>query len=108
MGPYPLPPGLPERAAVECIDAGGMNVRVRDAAGAEWDLYHWQLDCGREYPGPDGRWCHESNLGVLAAIQESLLTVFAKPYEHSLQNDIREAAREAEWVLQRNGWKGTK
>lgn len=101
---HPLPEGLPDRTPVEIVSIANPHVFVRDAAGREWRLIRWQLDCGADYCGPAGNWMHESRPQVLRALKEDADRLEALPPRptSSGRRAIEEQVRRNRWVIERN------
>lgn len=103
----PLPPGLADRAPVTVIRTGSKPqcVTVQDAAGSQWNLAPWQLDCGWLFQ-PVGReeWLPESD----PAIQEHLVALLEKARASSQpvifgSDHHRLSIGDLEWLVQRGG-----
>ena len=102
----PLPAGLEERTEVTAKALDQPQVIVTDSNGAEWTVFHWQVDWGFEYCGPAGNWMHESRRQVLDAI-EGVLT---KQLAHTTREGIGGVSdacyiSKCRWILERNGRK---
>ena len=100
---YPLPNELRDHAPVTVLTNEGMEITVRDAAGREWKLFHWQVDAGREYRGPSGNWMHESDPAALTRLREIATTLQPDRCEHALQADVAAALQDTRWILAQNG-----
>jgi|GEM_PF-2826864 len=99
----PLPAGLPEREPVEVIASKWSRVRVSDSGGREWELSHWQVDCGAEYAAEGGGLLRESHPTVLAGIRNAAWDLIGDPGFGRERTRNADRVRHWIWILQRNG-----
>ena len=82
----------------------GPRLRVNNAEGKEWELIHWQVDCGFKVRGVDGVWRHESHPEALDAIERELENYRTHPPPSAAVAMIRQDyERRLQWILERNG-----
>jgi hypothetical protein len=100
--PYesPLPIGTP----VDVIDSplGSPSIRIRDASGAEYQIGHWQVDCGKRYEVAEGDWRSESDPLVLDEL-ERILTGCLRPPRDRRESIRAQVIKSTSEVLRRNG-----
>lgn len=78
MPTSPLPVGISDGQELTICKPGGMLVTVRDSAGRETALPHWNLDCGTEYE-IEGRWLAENDPSVLDELGRQLGAIESAP-----------------------------
>lgn len=102
--PYRTKEGLPDRTPVTVTAGRGQFVTVLDPAGKEWEVFFWQVDCGREFESiaHRGTWIHESDPRVLDWMEREV----AKPIvarSNIGANNIKRSFEDLRWILRRNG-----
>lgn len=78
MPTSPLPGGIIDGLELTVCEGGGMLVTVRDPAGRQAALPHWNLDCGTEYE-IEGQWLPENHPSVLDELERVLCKTESAP-----------------------------
>ena len=76
-------------------------VTVRNAAGGEMEVPHFDLDCGYSFKARNGDWIHESDPRVLRWLEKKSKTPSTHPDSCVREKDV-EFRRHWQWIVDRN------
>lgn len=84
-------------------EIGSRDYRVRDEAGREIELPHWNVDVGYEYE-IDGKWLPEWEPEALKRLREALQRETAQKPRPEIERAHAEYVESLRRILRRNGW----